>query len=348
MIRRYTGLSATRLLLGFVCIKYGAWFFEPKRRGRCKGKATKFCCKKDTVVVSSSAVDEPLDATVNTEDVNVGQTPNSPTVNPKPAISARNTWGKYGLVKSMLNSSTGIFSFQFSSMDGLDAMLENGPWFIRKNPLILKKWNPDDGLSDIATKIGTPLMLESYTSDMYMQSWGRSSYSRAMIEVRADVELKDNIVAAMPKITREGYYTYNIRVEYEWKPPSQTPRGVPVGPKVGFKPAKEYRPVAKNPTANTTGIKKKGVEPTKEVSNSNPFDVLNSVVNDEELGTNGGDVSLCSVLGQDVASLLSSWIRRMETERIRRIGNWLNAFSCEVLELILHVSFVGYGVLDRN
>nr|GEZ19647.1 hypothetical protein [Tanacetum cinerariifolium] len=46
----------------------------------------------------------------------------------------------------MLNSSTGIFSFQFSSMDGLDAMLENGPWFIRKNPLILKKQNPDVNL----------------------------------------------------------------------------------------------------------------------------------------------------------------------------------------------------------
>ncbi|GKB69904.1 retrovirus-related pol polyprotein from transposon TNT 1-94, partial [Tanacetum coccineum] len=37
----------------------------------------------------------------------------------------RNTWGKYGLVRSMFSSSTGLFSFQFSSMDGLDAMLEN-------------------------------------------------------------------------------------------------------------------------------------------------------------------------------------------------------------------------------
>ncbi|GKB04247.1 retrotransposon protein, putative, unclassified [Tanacetum coccineum] len=58
----------------------------------------------------------------------------------------RNAWGKYGLVKSMLNSSTRIFSFQFSSMEGLDAMLENGQWFISKNSLILKKWNPDVNL----------------------------------------------------------------------------------------------------------------------------------------------------------------------------------------------------------
>ncbi|GJS64721.1 putative reverse transcriptase domain-containing protein [Tanacetum coccineum] len=82
----------------------------------------------------------------------------------------------------------------FSSKDGLNAMLENGPWFIRINPLILKKWDPDvnlfkedvtnvpvwvklhdvhmmafieDGLSAIATKLGTPLMLDSYTSDVH-------------------------------------------------------------------------------------------------------------------------------------------------------------------------------------
>ncbi|GJZ60766.1 putative reverse transcriptase domain-containing protein [Tanacetum coccineum] len=250
----------------------------------------------------------------------------------------RNTWGKYGLVRSMFSSSTGLFSFQFSYMDGLDAILENGPWFIRNNPLILKKWHPDvnllkedvgnvpvwvklhcvpvtvfseDGLSAIATKLGIPLMLNSYTSDMCMQSWGRSSYARAMIELRADVELKYNIVVAMPKITKERFYMCNIHVEYEWKPPrcacckvfghfqeecpknigagetknlkkpSQTPRGVPVGQKVGFKPAKQvYQPVSKKPTANNSGNKKKILKPTKEVSKSNPFDVLTLVEKD--------------------------------------------------------------------
>nr|GEZ16267.1 hypothetical protein [Tanacetum cinerariifolium] len=125
-------------------------------------------------------------------------------------------------------------------------MLENGRWFIRNHPLILCKWNPnvdllkedvgnapvwvklysvpimaftEDGLSAIATKFGTSLMLDSYTSDMCLQSWGMASYARVMIELRADVELKDNIVMDMPKIIGEGYYTCTIRVEYEWKPP---------------------------------------------------------------------------------------------------------------------------------
>ncbi|GJX01596.1 RNA-directed DNA polymerase, eukaryota [Tanacetum coccineum] len=189
---------------------------------------------------------------------------------PVVANYVRNTWGKFGLVKSMLNSSTGLFFFQFSSTDGLNLMLENGPC--------------DDGLSAIATKLGTPLMLDSYTSDMCLQSWGRSSYAKVMIELRADVELKDSIVVAMPKIMGEGYYTCTVRVEYEWKPLMSLC--------LGFKPHKEYRPVAKKPTASSSGNKKKGVEPINEVSNSNPFEVLNSVDNDVELGTNGETTNL--------------------------------------------------------
>nr|GEZ52029.1 hypothetical protein [Tanacetum cinerariifolium] len=61
---------------------------------------------------------------------------------------------------------------------------------------------------------------------------GRSSFARAMIELRADVELKDTIVVAMPKLVAEG--------------------------------------------------------------NSNPFDVLNSVENDVDLGTNRGTSNLAS------------------------------------------------------
>nr|GEY48895.1 hypothetical protein [Tanacetum cinerariifolium] len=148
---------------------------------------------------------------------------------------------------------------------------------------------------------------------------GRLSYARVMIELRADMELKDSIIVDMPIITREGHYTCNFHFEYEWKPPmcasckvfghiheeclkntggagdkktvkkpSQTSRGVPVGLKIGFKPQKEYQHVLKKSTANSNGHMKKGVKPTIEVSNSNPFGVLNLIDNDVEFGTIGG------------------------------------------------------------
>nr|GEW15366.1 hypothetical protein [Tanacetum cinerariifolium] len=131
----------------------------------------------------------------------------------------------------------------------------------------------------------------------------------AMIELRADVELKHNIVATMPKIAGEGYYTCNIRVEYEWKPlrctcckvfgyvlkecpknigvgatknlkkTSQTPKGILVRQKMGFKPTRQqvYQPVCKKLIANNGGNKKKNVKSTNEISKSNSFDALNNM-----------------------------------------------------------------------
>nr|GEU54347.1 hypothetical protein [Tanacetum cinerariifolium] len=213
---------------------------------------------------------------------------------PVVANYVRNTWGKYGLVRSMFSMPTGLFSFQFRSRDGLDTMLKNGPWSIYNNLLILKKWHPnvnllkedvgiipvwfklygvfvtafsEDGLSAVTTKLGTPLMLYSYTSDMCLQSWGRSSYARAVIELRADMELKDNIMVAMPRITgKECPRNLGVGETKNLKKPSQMPKGFLVGQKMGFKPTKQQvcQPVSKNPTANNSGNKKKGVEPTNE------------------------------------------------------------------------------------
>ncbi|GJY88712.1 hypothetical protein Tco_0503340 [Tanacetum coccineum] len=79
------------------------------------------------------------------------------------------------------------------------------------------------------------------------------------------------------------------------KKTSQTPKGILVGQKVGFKPTKQlYQPVSKTPTINTSGIKKNNVVPTKEVGKSNPFEVLTSVKNDVEFGTNGVTSNLAS------------------------------------------------------
>jgi hypothetical protein len=81
----------------------------------------------------------------------------------------------------------------------MDDLLGNGPWMIRDVPIILKEWTLDtsllkedltrmpvwvklhdvpmaafstDGPSIIATKLGTLMMLDSFTSTMCEESWG--------------------------------------------------------------------------------------------------------------------------------------------------------------------------------
>ncbi|GKD11724.1 zinc finger, CCHC-type containing protein [Tanacetum coccineum] len=53
-----------------------------------------------------------------------------------------------------------LILFMFSSKDGMDAMLENRPWFIRNNLFILKKWDPDVNLlkEDDGSKLVNPLI----------------------------------------------------------------------------------------------------------------------------------------------------------------------------------------------
>lgn len=125
-------------------------------------------------------------------------------------------------------------------------VLEGGPWMIRNASIILNQWSPDigmvkadittipvwiklheiplvgytdDGLSAIATKVGKPLMFDSYTSNMCMKAWGRPSFARVMIEVSSENVLKDKIVVAIPKLDVMGYTKCDIKVKYEWKPP---------------------------------------------------------------------------------------------------------------------------------
>ncbi|GJU60080.1 reverse transcriptase domain-containing protein [Tanacetum coccineum] len=130
----------------------------------------------------------------------------------------------------------------------------------------------EDGLSAIATKLGTPLMLNSYTSDMCMQSWGRSIYIRAMIKLWADVELKDTIMVAMPKHVGRGFICLLFVMSMSgnllsMRVASQAPRGVLVGHKVGFKPVKQvYRTISKKKNANTGGNKKKDVKSRKKAN----------------------------------------------------------------------------------
>ena len=132
-----------------------------------------------------------------------------------------------------------MFFFKFGFKDEIEAMLESGPWFIHNVLLILNQWTPcanmkddvsnipiqvkfhdvpitaftKDGLSAIATKLGNPLMLHSHTAAMCTNSRGRASNARAMVELRADVELGDTIVVTVPKLSGEGFTTSTIHVE---------------------------------------------------------------------------------------------------------------------------------------
>nr|GFD03176.1 zinc knuckle CX2CX4HX4C [Tanacetum cinerariifolium] len=140
----------------------------------------------------------------------------------------------------------GFFIFQFKTFKGLEDVLENGPWMIHNSPVILKKYTMNtrlckeeptripvgvkihdvpmqvfskDGLSIIASQIVKPIMLDSYTSSMCIESWWRSSLAGSLIEINTDDVLKESLTIGVPLIEGSGFTIETVTIEYEWKPP---------------------------------------------------------------------------------------------------------------------------------
>ncbi|GJY83660.1 retrovirus-related pol polyprotein from transposon 17.6 [Tanacetum coccineum] len=155
----------------------------------------------------------------------------------------KNSWVKFGLKRVMLDKG---FFFQFETKEGMDKVMETGPWLIRLVPLILNVWTPNTilkkdeikaaliwvklhhvpivayseiGLSLITTQIGRPIKLDSYTSQMCLRSKGRNKYARALIEVSSETDLMDSIVIAIPYSDGKGHTLATIDIEYEWRLP---------------------------------------------------------------------------------------------------------------------------------
>ncbi|GJU39104.1 hypothetical protein Tco_1192061, partial [Tanacetum coccineum] len=190
-----------------LCLGYGTWFFESKRewggRGvKEKNKDSDNGAAKDVVV--EPVVDEPL-VTVSgnssgTQDGNV--------------VSSTATLVEGNVIDSSSDPNKPGPNLD-PNVNLLKEDVVNVPVWVKLHGVLVTAFS-EDGLSVIPTKLGTLLMLDSHTSNMCMQSRCRSSYARAMIELRADMELKDTIMVAMPKLVGEGFYTCTVRVEYEW------------------------------------------------------------------------------------------------------------------------------------
>ncbi|GJY17522.1 zinc knuckle CX2CX4HX4C containing protein [Tanacetum coccineum] len=153
----------------------------------------------------------------------------------------------------------------------------------------------EDGISLMATFIGKHVMLDSYTSSMCNDSWGRSSFARCLIEVSSEADLVDVVTIGIPSLIREDFNKETIRVEYEWRPSkcdkkrkgkSKTNNGGQfVGPSV--KQTVRYEPKT---TTNTPkkGATNKGNESIPSslnkdnITSSNSFSPLNVEEEDEE------------------------------------------------------------------
>nr|GEX84452.1 hypothetical protein [Tanacetum cinerariifolium] len=120
----------------------------------------------------------------------------------------KNTWIKYGLERVMNKNE--FFYFQFATCDGIEKVIENGPWLIHSVPLILNVWTPNAQVKRDEIKV-VPVWVKL--------RHGKSDYARALVQVSADVELAKSVVVVIPFLDGTGHSLEIVDVEYEWTPP---------------------------------------------------------------------------------------------------------------------------------
>ncbi|GJV95270.1 hypothetical protein Tco_1546847 [Tanacetum coccineum] len=270
---------------------------------------------------------------------------------------------KYGFKK--VTTVKGFFFFQFSSNEAVDSVLRDGLWMIRGVPIFLNKWSPSvsllkeelsrvpvwvnfhdvlmvvytmDGLSLIASKIGTPVMLDSYTNTMCLESWGKRSYARILIEIDACNDFYDLMVMDVPNVEAtkrvvnrvdkgkssevddEGFTEVKRKKSGGNNSGTKNVKPVLVKPKTTFRP-KVNQPTAKaspkkatsSKSIKTASMRNVSTSCNHTVSVSNWFDALNddNLVTEEAKSVSKDSTSVIHVVGQSSTPIVDK-INRIE------------------------------------
>nr|GEW53602.1 reverse transcriptase domain-containing protein [Tanacetum cinerariifolium] len=116
----------------------------------------------------------------------------------------KNNWTKFGLKRVMLDE--GFFLFQFETKDGMDRVMEGGPWLIRLVPLILNVWTSNTILKKDEIK-KAPVWVKLHHVPIVA-----TEYARALVKVSAKKELMKAIVIAIPYSDGNGHTLATIDI----------------------------------------------------------------------------------------------------------------------------------------
>ncbi|GJX03261.1 RNA-directed DNA polymerase, eukaryota, reverse transcriptase zinc-binding domain protein [Tanacetum coccineum] len=109
-----------------------------------------------------------------------------------------------------ISNGNGMYMFKFSSEDGMNNVVDNGPWIVKNKPLVVQKWNPHvdmvmseptitslwvkhlnvpmeawttKSISTLASSLGKPLIMDAMTINLCNSGSGRVGYARVLVEM---------------------------------------------------------------------------------------------------------------------------------------------------------------------
>ncbi|GJY53781.1 zinc knuckle CX2CX4HX4C containing protein [Tanacetum coccineum] len=123
----------------------------------------------------------------------------------------RKMWSTY-CFKDIVDSNNGIFFIKFNTDEGIEYVVNRGPWLVKNKPLIVQKWGINmcldkteseiislwiklcnvpleawttKEISALASKVGKPIMVDTTIASMCKMRVGRIGFAKVLVEVLA-------------------------------------------------------------------------------------------------------------------------------------------------------------------
>ncbi|GKA07497.1 RNA-directed DNA polymerase, eukaryota, reverse transcriptase zinc-binding domain protein [Tanacetum coccineum] len=156
----------------------------------------------------------------------------------------RRMWSKWGIDDIDMRVD-GTCMFRFRSEEGMNKVLELGPWLVNNKPLFMQKWDliigmdkieqtkvplwvtlvnipmeawSSEGISALASSLGKPLQMDNMTARRCQFGEGRLDFARVLVEFDVVKGCKEKIEIQYRDMNKNVKGTKQVNVEYAWKP----------------------------------------------------------------------------------------------------------------------------------
>ncbi|GJT15613.1 RNA-directed DNA polymerase, eukaryota, reverse transcriptase zinc-binding domain protein [Tanacetum coccineum] len=156
----------------------------------------------------------------------------------------RRMWGRKGF-KDVVDVTNGVFFMKFFSEEGMESVVNSGPWMVNNKPFFVQKWDihvcldkrepthipiwvrlcnipleawTTNGISALASRLGKPLIMDNLTAEICKKGVGRVKYARVLVEVPANKCVPDEIEVIYRDKDRVEICRKKIIVKFDWLP----------------------------------------------------------------------------------------------------------------------------------
>ncbi|KAL4588964.1 hypothetical protein LXL04_001865 [Taraxacum kok-saghyz] len=156
----------------------------------------------------------------------------------------KSKWAPCGITDIKRNGK-GFYLFKFSTEQGMMNVLQSDHWMIKDVPIFIQRWQPGtcltkakhdkvpvwvkmhdipleawsvEGIGRIASRIGIPLDMDTYTEEMCVEGKGRCAYARVLIQIAATKPWEEFMEVQTWDLNTKTGVNHLVHLEYSWVP----------------------------------------------------------------------------------------------------------------------------------